>query len=247
VARKRLPHARPVEVVDVDEERAAADRLHREALVVPAMVRLRDLVAWVGAGRPATQAGNLRPAVAVAAAAELGLDDAGSVEVRSIDDLPRLAHVFHWAVAAGFLAIRATKVVAGRRAADLEGDPVGVWLDAVTTLLAHGLLDGFRQGWRKTYVELLDAEALGLLAAILEAGGAAQVAAIEQTAWDHVALEYGYDPEDNDERAYVVRLVAATLVQLADVGIATRDGGAVTLTGLGRLLAAAAVVAREDD
>jgi len=99
---------------------------------------------------------------------------------------------------------------------------------------------------RKTYVELLDAEALGLLVAIFEAGGAAQIAVIEQTAWEHVVLGYGYDPDDSDERAHVVRLVdAGGPVDRHRYGAG--DGAVVTLSRLGSLVAGAAAVAREDD
>jgi hypothetical protein len=91
-------------------------------------------------------------------------------EVRSIEDLPDVARAFHWAAAAEFLAWRGSKIVAGPSARDLEHDPLSAWLKAAITLLEHGLLDGFRQGWRKHYVELLDASAPSLLAAIVEAG-----------------------------------------------------------------------------
>lgn len=46
------------ELVDTEEERAEAEELTRQARVVPAMARLRELVDFVGRGRPATQAGN---------------------------------------------------------------------------------------------------------------------------------------------------------------------------------------------
>lgn len=79
------------------------------------MVRLRQMVAFVGGGRTATQAGNQRPRDAVAVAGILGLDRVPSA-VRSLDEFPGVARVFHWAVAAGFLAVRGTKIVLGPRA-----------------------------------------------------------------------------------------------------------------------------------
>ena len=233
--------------MDTEEERAAVAELNREALDVPAMARLRDLVAFVATGRPGTQTGNLKPTEVAAAAAALGLSDALSGKLRSMDDMPQLAHVFHWAVAAGFVAKRGTKVVAGPHAPDLEHDPVSAWLTAATTLLDHGLLDGFRRGWRKTYVELLDAEVGGLLAAILEAGGAAPRSEIEESAWEHVALGYGYDVDDHDERRNVMRLAGSMVAQLADIGIVTCDDGIVALTRLGSILAMAAAMAGEDE
>jgi hypothetical protein len=228
---QRLLEAPLVELVDTKEERAAAEHLNREALEVPAMARLRDLVAFVGPGRPGTQSGNLKPTQAMAAVAALGLGDASAGEIRSMDDLPELAHVFHWAAAAGFVAKRGTKVVAGPRALDLERDPLSAWLTAATTLLDYGLLDGFRRGWRKAYVELLDAEAGDQLAAMFEAGGAAPLAAIEHGAWEHVVLGYDLDIADDDERRHVIRLVGSMVTQLADVGIVRCHDGVVSLTG----------------
>jgi hypothetical protein len=244
---QRLLDAPLVDLVDTEEERAAAEHLNREALEVPAMARLRDLVAFVGAGRPGTQSGNLKPTQVAATVAALGLGDALSGEIRSMDDLPELAHVFHWAAAAEFVAKRGTKVVAGPRAPDLEHDPLSAWLAAATTLLDYGLLDGFRRGWRKAYVELLDAEAGDLLAAMFEAGGAAPLNAIEQSAWEHVVLGYGLNIDDGEERLHVIRLVGSMVTQLADIGIVRRDDDIVALTGLGSILAMAAPTASEND
>jgi hypothetical protein len=82
-----------VELVDSEEERTAAAELTREARAGPAMARLRAVVAFVGSGRPATQAGNLKASDAVALAMRLGTRDDVS-GVRSMDDLPEAAHVF---------------------------------------------------------------------------------------------------------------------------------------------------------
>src|SRR3954452_7999215 len=141
------------ELMESEGERAAAQELARDARAVPAMVRLAELVAFVGSGRPATQAGNLKAADAVAAAIRLRTRDDVSGAARSIDDLPEVAHAFRWAIAAELLAARATKIVAGPRAQDLERDPLSAWFTVAVTLLDHGLLDGFRRGWRKSYVE----------------------------------------------------------------------------------------------
>ncbi len=46
--------------------------------------------------------------------------------------------------------------MAGPLAPQLERDPIAAWFTAAVVLLEHGLLDGFRQGWRKSYVELFD-------------------------------------------------------------------------------------------
>jgi hypothetical protein len=142
------------ELMESQEERAAAEALTQEARAVPAMVRLGKLVAFVGNGRPATQAGNLKAPDAVAVARLLRAGDDVSGAVRSMDDLPDVAHDFRWAMAAELLAARGTKIVAGPWVRDLERDPLAAWLRVATTLLEHGLLDGFRRGWRKSYVDV---------------------------------------------------------------------------------------------
>src|SRR5438093_12945074 len=74
------------DLMDTEEERAEAEELTRQALAVPAMVRLRELVAFVGKGRLATQAGNLKPQDAAALATLLGTRDDLSGEGRSMND-----------------------------------------------------------------------------------------------------------------------------------------------------------------
>src|SRR3954451_9454429 len=86
------------DLMESERERAAAQALARDARAVPAMVRLAELVAFVGSGRPATQAGNLRAPDAVAAAIRLGMRDEGSGAARSMDELPEVAHAFRWAI-----------------------------------------------------------------------------------------------------------------------------------------------------
>jgi hypothetical protein len=236
------------ELVDLEEERAAAAELAREARAAPAMVRLREVVAFVGHGRPATQAGNLKAPDAIALAARLGTRDDGSGGVvRSMDDLQEAAQVFRWALAAELLAARATKIVPGPWAHELEHDPLAAWFKAATTLLDHGVLDGFRRGWRKSYVELLDASAGPLLAAIEEAGDEAPLTAIDDLVWEMIARAYGYKLEDAFERRHAVRLVMAMMWQLADIGAVICGDDDVVLTGLGNTLASAATAMSNHD
>ncbi len=234
------------ELMGTKEERGEAAELTRQAVAVPALARLRKVVAFVGRGRPATQAGNLKPVDAVGLAKRLAREHVPD-EVRSIEDLPDAARAFHWALAAEFLAWRGSKIVAGPSARDLEHDPLSAWLKAAITLLEHGLLDGFRQGWRKHYVELLDAAAPGLLAAIVEAGGTAPLTAIEDQGWELVAGGCGYERDDDDERSHAVYLIGAMVSELADIGIVVRREGEVVLTGLGSVLAVAAAVSADED
>jgi hypothetical protein len=205
------------------------------------MLRLGKLVAFVGDGRPATQAGNLKAPDAVALARLLRADVDVPGAVRSMDDLPDVAHVFRWAIAAELLTARKTKIVSGPR------DPLSAWFKVATTLLEHGLLDGFQRGWRKVYVELLDAGAAPILAAILEVGGQAPLSAIEDLAWEQVASSYGYELHDAAERQHAVRLVRGMMTQFADIGAVSCRDGNVVLTGLGGALASAAAAMSADD
>lgn len=232
--------------MDTEEERGEAAELARQAVVVPALARLREVVAFVGRGSPATQAGNLKPVDAVALARRLARERVPD-KVRSIEDLPDAARAFHWAAAAEFVAWRGSRIVAGPSARDLEYDPLSAWLKAAITLLDYGLLDGFRQGWRKSYVELLDASAPGLLVAFVEAGGTASLTVIEAQGWELVAGGCGYELDDDDERAHAVYLVGAMVSELADIGIVVRRGDEVALTGLGSVLAVAAAAWAEED
>lgn len=235
------------ELVGTEEERAEAEELTHQAATAPAMARLREVVAFVGSGRPATQAGNLKAPDVVSLARRLGTGEQVPERVRSIDDLPEIAHVLRWASAAEFLAWRGTRIVAGPRAPELERDPLSAWFKAAVTLLEHGLLDGFRHGWRKTYVEFLDASVAGLLDGIAEAGGSVPLAAIEDEGWEQVAGRYGYDTDDDAERRHVVRLVSAMVTQLADIGVVTRRHDEVALTGLGSVLAVVGAMSDGDD
>jgi hypothetical protein len=209
------------------------------------LVRLGKLVAFVGDRRPATQAGNLTApdAVAVARLLRAGADVPDAV--RSIDDLPDVAHVVRWAIAE--LLTRARPRSWPDLARDLEHDPLSAWLTAAVTLLEHGLLDSFQRGWRKVYVELLDAGARPILAAILQAGGQASLTAIAELAWENVARDYGYQLDDAAERRYVIGLVKAMMTQFVDLGALTCRDGEVVLTGLGNALASAAAVMSHDD
>ncbi|HWD64442.1 MAG TPA: hypothetical protein VG405_04660 [Solirubrobacteraceae bacterium] len=230
-----------------EEERAVLKRLSAQALAAPAMIRLAQVIAFVGRGRPATQTGNLKSADAVALASQLGLDQPPPARVGSIDDLPDTAHAFRWAAAAEFLEWRGSRVLAAHRAVDFDRDPLSVWLKAAVTLLEHGLLDGFRQGWRKRYVELLDENVDRMLVVMVEAGAILTLSAIEVAAWEQVASAYGYDPDDQAERAHVVRLAHAMVAQLVDLGAVTRRGDRVVLTELGGTIAAMVSLSAEFD
>ncbi|MDQ6724834.1 MAG: hypothetical protein M3066_01460 [Actinomycetota bacterium] len=244
---QRLLDAPLTDMMNTPEERAEAEELTRQAAAAPALGRLREVVAFVGKGRPATQAGNLKAPDAAALSRRLGTGERLREELRSMEDVAETAHAFRWAAAAGFLARRGTRIVAGPVARDLEHDPLAAWIKATVTLLEAGVLDGFRQGWRKSYVELLDAGAGGLLAAMAEAGGAVPVTEIDEGAWEQVAGAYGYEPDDATERSHVVGLVRAMIEQFCDCGVVVRHHDEVVLTGLGDALAAMVAFSADDD
>lgn len=135
----------------------------------------------------------------------------------------------------------------GPRARDLEREPLSAWFAAAITLLGYGLLDGFQRGWRKVYVELLDAGAGPILAAILKVGGQTPLTAIEELAWEQVASSYGCALDGADERRHTARLVTAMMTQFVDLGAVAVGGGNVVLTGLGSALASAADAMSSDD
>jgi len=235
------------ELMDSPEDRAHAEELARLADAAPAIGRFRVLLGFVGSGRRATQARKLTPADAVEVAALLGVSGAEEAEVRSMEDLPDVAQLFDWAVASELLVTPGTRVLPGLRAEDLSRDPLAAWFKVATTLLEHGMLGGFRRGWRKHYVEFLDAGVPYLLSAVLEAGGDVPLAAIKNLVWERVAEEYDYELGDTAERPRVDRLVDAIVFELADLGAAERSDQEMRLTALGGALATVATVLTSDD
>ncbi|MGI8803502.1 MAG: hypothetical protein ACR2KV_15290 [Solirubrobacteraceae bacterium] len=225
------------ELQGTEDQRVAARELSRAAAATPAMARMRELLDVVGSGRPVTQAGYLKKAEAIALARRLGAPAAALGEVRRMDDLPEVARLFHWAIAAGLLARRGTRIMPGPYAEVLERDPLEPWLRVAITLLAIGPLDGFRQGWRKTYVELLDAGTPGFLVELAAGDRTVPLSAIEDRGWESVVAEYGYDPDDAHERRWAARYVGALIAELQALGVVAVADGQVGLTGLGGLLA----------
>lgn len=91
-------------------------------------------VAFVADGRRATQAAKLTPSDAVALGRRLGMREPKAADVRSMEDLPEVAHLVHWARAADLLAARGTKIVSAPRAGDLSRDPLDAWFAAAITI-----------------------------------------------------------------------------------------------------------------
>jgi hypothetical protein len=95
-------------------------------------------------------------------------------------------------------------------------------------------------------VELIDAGVALLLAAILEAGGEAPLAAIDDLVWEMIALTYDYELDDASERRHAVRHLRAMIWQLADIGALICSDHDVVPTGLGNTLATAAAAMSSD-
>lgn len=235
------------ELLDDESLRAEAARMARQAEAVPALARLRDLVAFVGAGRPATSAGNLKLADAKALAERLGSSSGDAAEVRTLDDLPGVAHLFRWAVAAEFLTHRRGRIMPGPLAGTLADDPLSAWFKAAATRISHGVLDGFRSGWRKAYVPLLDGSVPILLAGLARLAEPVPLADLEELVWRDVAEESGIDRDDSRERAHLAKLLDAMFEELADLGLVTRERDRLAITELGAPLGAAFGLSLDDD
>lgn len=108
------------------------------------------------------------------------------------------------------------------------------WQIACATLLAHRVLDGFRQWWRKAYVLVIDAAMPALLLALRDAPAAVPVADAVQAICPLVADEYGYARDDGAEQRIVARLVDGAILELVDVGAVARHGDVIVLTELDR-------------
>jgi len=104
------------DAIPVQDPRVVAEQVRRS----PFLERIRSLVEWIGpAGRPVTQSGVLRPAVAREAIADLGLDDWLLTQLgeppptwRSAGEHLGLDRLYLAAVQAGMLEVRSTKVLA---------------------------------------------------------------------------------------------------------------------------------------
>jgi hypothetical protein len=202
------------ELLAAEEQRVRARELACQARLMPALGRLRELVAFIGEGRAAAQASKLKLSDAVAVAQRLGVPGEPPAGARSIEVLPEVAHAFHLAIAARFIVRRKTRIVAGPCAGELEHDPLAAWTRAAIVRIAYAVLDGFRLGWRKTCVELLDADAPFLLALTRDAGGSLALSVIEDRVWPQLAARYGYPRYDDRERDHVAWLLRAMVAEL---------------------------------
>jgi hypothetical protein len=230
-----------------------ASELAGAALSSPALARARSLAAWVGQGRTLTANGVLRPAEAMQACRDLGIDLPGA-RLRSALDVWELMRDWTTAVGAGFVEID------GRQAwttPDLPGaagsapDPHAVltaWLRAATVTL--DLDDEPCVGCLTVLHQLRAAdgpvamERLGAAVAAEVGQGEPETPAdgpcpaCGQVHGDLFDLAGFLDDDDEDEDEDDAGAHTADMVLgLLDFGAAYHDDGAVGLTQLGLFLA----------
>jgi hypothetical protein len=235
-----------VELMDSEEERAHARELTRQANVAPALARFRELLVFVGEGHRATQAGKLTPTDAIALASSVGAPGLAGVEVRSMEDLPDVANLFHWAVAADLLTVRGARSLpaAGLRICSAIPAPLVQGRDH-----AAGARPAGRVSPRMAQALRRVPRRRGAVPAQRDpqCWRRGPVAAIEELVWQRVAAAYGYQLDNAAERRHVSRLVQGIFAQLADLGAAEPIDQRVRLTELGGALAAAASADIDND
>lgn len=114
------------------------------ALSCPALTRARNLAEWVGPGRTLTASGVLRPAEAVQACRDLGIELPGP-RLRSALDVPDLMRDWMTAAAAGFLEMDGRRVRSAQErpaaGSSTHPDPDAIlhaWVQAATVALDLG-------------------------------------------------------------------------------------------------------------
>lgn len=228
------------------------------ALSCTALVRARRLAEWVGTGRTLTSSEVLRPADAVQACGDLGIELPGP-RLRSALDAGELMRDWLTAVAAGFLAIegRRASIAPGLPGADPTqpldpGSVLSSWVQAAVALLpldedpcagclmvlhelhaAHGPLTMDRLAGAIAALEPEVAEGAPC-PDCGEAHGPAGLAGLAGLA----DLAGGEDGEDSAGHA------AGTVAGLVALGAAEPAAGAVRLTPLGTMLAESVIGGR---
>ncbi len=232
---------------------ANASELADAAMSSPALARARSLAAWVGQGRALTASGVLRPAEAVDACRDLGIDLPG-LRVRSALDVWELMRDWTVAAAAGFLEIDGRRA---RTVSDLPG-AAGTAPDAEAVLTA----------WLRAAAVMLDLDdepCAGCVTVLHHLHAAAEPTDMEQLV-NAVAAELGQEaPRTTDSRPCpacgqvhddfidlagflddgddgeddAASCAAELVVGMLDFGAVATDDGLVRLTPLGNVLAEA--------
>lgn len=229
------------------------------ALSCTALTRARNLAEWVGQGKTLTASGVLRPAEAVQACRDLGIELPGP-RLRSALDVEDLMRDWVTAATAGFLEI------GGRRVRATPDRP-----DAGSS--THPDPDAILRGWVQAATVVLDlgedpcAECLTVLHELYSADGPLTMDQLASTVGaalepeepkglpcagcgevhgpgDLLSLGDFLSDEDEDEED-AARHAAATVTGLLGFGAADVTGETVQLTSLGAVLATSVFQGRE--
>jgi hypothetical protein len=229
------------------------------ALSCTALTRARNLAEWVGQGKTLTASGVLRPAEAVQACRDLGLELPGP-RLRSALDVGDLMRDWVTAATAGFLEMSGRRV---RATPDLP--------DARSS--THADPDAILRGWVQAATVVLDlgedpcAECLTVLHELHSADGPLTMDQLASTVGaalepeepeglpcpgcgevhgpgDLLSLGDFLSDEDEDEED-AARHAAATVTGLLGFGAADVTGETVRLTSLGTVLATSVFQGRE--
>jgi hypothetical protein len=229
------------------------------ALSCTALTRARNLAEWVGQGKTLTASGVLRPAEAVQACRDLGIELPGP-RLRSALDVEDLMRDWVTAATAGFLEM------SGRRVRAAQDRP-----DAGSSTYADP--DAILRGWVQAATVVLDlgedpcAECLTVLHELYSADGPLTIDQLASTVGaalepeepegllcpgcgevhgpgDLLSLGDFLSDEDEDEED-AARHAAATVTGLLGFGAADVTGETVRLTSLGTVLATSVFQGRE--
>ena len=220
------------------------------ALSCPALSRARDLAEWVGPGRTLTASGVLRPAEAVQACRDLGIELPGP-RLRSALDAADLMR--HWvtAAAAGFLELDGRRVRAAQdlpeAGASTRPDPDAIlhaWVQAATVALDLGeqpcavcltVLHGLYSADDPLTMDQL----AGAVRTVLEPPEPEELPCpgCGEVHGSGDLFSLGDFLSDEDDEEDVTSHAADTLTGLQDFGAADVTDGTVRLTPLGTVLA----------
>jgi hypothetical protein len=227
------------------------------ALSCTALARARNLAEWVGEGKTLTASGVLRPAEAVQACRDLGIELPGP-RLRSALDVEDLMQDWATAAAAGFLEMSGRRVRAAEDLPDAGSsthpDPDAIlraWVQAATIVLDLG--DQPCAGCLTVLNELYSAEGpltMGQLASAVRALEPEEPEGLPCPGCGEVhgpgdLLGFGDFLSDEDEDEDAASHTADTVTGLLWFGAADVADEAVRLTPLGTVLTASVFQGRE--
>lgn len=227
---------------------AGDDALAGPAARAPAVVCLRGLVGWVGAGRSLTATGRLRLADARELVATLGLTDVVDPRIgdrtfrtTSSDDLYELSVVFAWAKAARVVRVVKGRLVPVKSAAKLLTDPLALARRAFEAFFTiREAVCG--AGWAESLIAWrFDEATFGLVMGLYLAQEPVALPDLEEVGF-HIAAESALIDVTAQRTEIQRRLcdndVHRILGQFARLGAVEVTGGTAELTPLGVALVA---------